>query len=178
MFNISIWGLGFITLGALILINAFFGLNIPVFKILLALLLIYAGVSMLISPPRTQTFFSHTHGWQHSQHVVFNKRTFKDNQAGDSYNITFGQGTIDLSKTRFDEPATVDININFGSGILRLNPEVPTLVTANVTFGKVTFPNKEEISMGAYTFNSHPDATPIMVIQANVTFGSLEIESH
>jgi len=140
--------------------------------------LIYAGISLLINPPRRRTFVSHTNGWQHSQHVVFNKRNFKDNQASDSYNIAFGQGTIDLSKTRFDEPTTIDININFGSGILKLNPEVPTLVTTNVTFGKTTLPNREEISMGTYTFNSHPDATPIVIIQANITFGSLEIESH
>lgn len=177
MMNISIWGFGFIILGILLLVNAFFGLNIPIFRILLALFLIYFGVSMLLNPPHSRVFVSSTNQWQHSQHVVFSKRKFKDEQPGDSYNITFGQGTIDLSKTKFSEPATIDININFGSGELKLNPEVPTLVTAAVTFGKVTFPNEENISMGSYTYASHPDQKPEIIIQANVTFGNLEIES-
>lgn len=178
MVDVSIWGIIFITLGVLILIKAFFGIDIPIFRIVLALALLYMGISLLINPPRSRVFISHS-GTKHSQQAMFSKRNFKHEEIAENYQITFGQSTIDLRAANVDKPTTTDINISFGSATLRLNPEIPTLITANASFGKVEFPDDTQITMGNYTYRTHPhDTEPLLNIRANVSFGALEIESN
>lgn len=172
----NIWGIGFIIVGALILINAFFGFNIPILRLLLALLLLYAGISMLISPPRPK--MRHAIHGVCSEQVVFGKRTFKHESLASNYQITFGQGIIDLRKQTVDMPKNVDISVTFGSAILKLNPDIPTRVVTSVSFGKVEFPDDNQLSMGTNTYQNYQDGTePMLIIQAQVSFGSLEIEN-
>lgn len=176
MIGMNIWGIVFIVIGIIILINTIFGINIPIFRILLALLLLYAGFSLLTSSTRTKTY-QYSNASMKSTHVVFNKRSFKNEELSESYQIVFGEGIIDLRKQTIDIPTTLDINITFGSAQLRLNPDVPTLITASASFGKVEFPDNASISMGSQTYRSHPqDIAPVLTIRANVSFGSLEIE--
>ena len=176
MISLNFWGITFITLGTLILIKAFFGIDIPIFRIVVALVLMYMGISLLINPPHSRVFISH--GSMHSHHTVLGKRNFKHETLAENYQVTFGQSTIDLRSVKLDSPAATDINISFGSANLRLNPEVPTLISANASFGKIEFPDGTQITMGNYTYRSHPhDVEPLLNIRANVSFGSLEIES-
>lgn len=175
MITMNIWGIVLITLGVLILVNAIFGINIPIFRILLALLLLYAGFSLLTSSTRIKTY--HSHATINSQQVVFAKRSFKHEKLSESYQIVFGESIIDLRKHEIDTPTTIDLNVTFGSGQLRLNPDVPTLINASASFGKVEFPDGSTISMGSQTYRSHPESIePVLTIRANVSFGSLEIE--
>jgi len=180
MIGVNIWGIGFIILGALILINAFFGFNIPIFRILLALLLVYAGVSMLVSPPQTKVHVSHSYSHSSSglRQATFSKRNFKDEKLAGNYQIVFGQGTIDLREHKIETPTSMDITVTFGSATLQLDPNVPTIVTANASFGKVEFPDNSQVSMGSHIYRTHGvDVEPILKIQAQVTFGNLEIEN-
>jgi hypothetical protein len=177
MFTISLWGLGFIILGTLVLINSFFGLDFPIFKILLALLLIYAGVSILINPPQPKTIYSH--GTVHSQQIAFGKRNFKHDKLAENYQISFGQGAIDFREQNIEKPTSVNIGVTFGNAVLKLDPQVPTLITANASFGKIEFPDNTQISMGSYVYRTHPEEIEtLLTIKCNVTFGSLEIQSN
>ncbi len=172
----NIWGIGFIILGLLILLNALFGFNVPIFRILLALLLLYAGVSLLINPPSSRVYATYTS--MPSQQVVFSKRYFGNQKMADSYQITFGQGIIDLRTQEITDPSTIDVSVSFGSGRLKLNPSVPTMVTAQASFGKVEFPDKSSISFGNHIYkNYNGDGEPVLKVQAQVSFGNLEIEN-
>lgn len=176
MITMNIWGIIFIALGILILIKTIFGIDIPIFRILIALAFLYVGILLLINPPQSKVFISHSN--THSQQTVFGKRNFTHGELAANYQITFGQSTIDLRAIKLDKPASTDINISFGSATLRLNPEIPTLITANASFGKVAFPDDTEITMGNHTYRSHPhEVEPLLNIRANISFGSLEIES-
>jgi len=171
LFTETFWGIFLILFGITIVLKAVFGINIPLIKTGFAILLIYAGVSMLTGGDR----------WfhKHNNTILFNESQVKVNRENQEYNIIFGSGMIDLSEIKPENGIKkVAINTIFGSGVLKINPDVPVIIKVDSVFANARFPDGTNISFGDYTYRSpqkEGSEGPVLEVEADVVFGSLNI---
>jgi hypothetical protein len=66
----------------------------------------------------------------------------------------------------------------FGSGVLKINPDIPVVIKVDSVFANAHFPDGTNISFGDYTYHSprkaEQDVAPLE-IKADVVFGDLTI---
>ena len=164
-----IWGILLILLGAELIIKGAFGIHIPVFRIAFGLFLIYAGITFLTNIGTARAG---------KKVIFFGKKTLTVAQPHNKYQIVFGEGVIDLSGITVTEPTHVEISTVFGSGIVKINPEIPTRIIAEAVFANAELPDNTQISFGRYTYTTGPAGQkPLLEIRAKVTFGSLIIHT-
>ncbi len=164
-----IWGILLVLLGAELIVKGVFGINIPVFRIAFGFFLIYTGISFLTN--------NGTNSGK-KKVISFGKQTITVTKPQKKYQITFGEGILDFSSLEIKERTKINITISFGSGIIKINPNIPTKVIAESVFGSARFPDDTQISFGKYTYSTGPaDQEPLLEIRAKVTFGSLVIQT-
>jgi hypothetical protein len=171
LFSEAFWGIFLILLGITIVLKAVFGINIPLFKTAFALLLIYAGLSMLAGGNRWPGMKNNT--------IIFSQSEMKARNNQHDYHIIFGSGVIDLSGIN-PETTTgkIEVTTIFGSGVLKINPDIPVVIKVDSVFANAHFPDGTNISFGDYTYHSprkaEQDVAPLE-IEADVVFGDLTI---
>ncbi|NLM36747.1 MAG: hypothetical protein GX202_01310 [Firmicutes bacterium] len=160
------WGIFLIILGLCAIFKTVFHINIPVFRIGLALFLIYIGLSMLFKGPP----------WRGEKNtVLFEERDLVLEEQGE-YNVIFGRGVIDL--TTLPSPPQdrrIEVNVVFGEGVLRIKRDTPLTIKVNSAFSGVRLPDGNQISMGEYTYRSGEQTGNggRVLVEAKVVFGSL-----
>lgn len=163
------WGVVLILLGLSVVVKAVFHIDIPLFRILFALVVIYLGVRVLVGG------FG---GIQSRHSVVFGERDMRPVAGTRSYAVVFGQGALDLSGEKAPESARhLEFNTVFGSGRLILPRDVPVRVKASAVFGNARFPNGNNVAFGDHVYQSDAwnDGRPGLEIEATVVFGELVI---
>lgn len=169
MFNTSIWAIILITLGVLLLLKSFFGIAIPVFRIAMGGLFIYAGVSLLIKKPSLKTQY---------RNIMFSKRSVSSKKAANSFHVVFGDGDIDLSQIAIEKPTKLEVNVVFGNADLKVNPAIPTKIIAKTAFGRSSLPDDTQITFGKYIYYTQgKDQETLLEIHTNVAFGNLQVET-
>lgn len=160
-----LWGLSLI-------IETIFGISVPIVKIGFACLLIYGGLILIKGM------------YEASQQktIFFSQESVGADQAKtqNSYKIVFGQGTIDLSDIADTSADVINVQIYtlFGKAILKINPNIPTIVNATSVFSSVTFPDKTIISLGNYRYSSsNAEHKPKIVVDATAVFSALEVKN-
>ncbi len=161
------WGILLISVGAWFIVRRFLPVHIPVIRLIIAVLFIYLGVRILIRGPVTTNApgFSESHqryapGWDRD------------------YTIIFGRGDIDLTAVALDRSSVrTQVNVVFGSGVLRVNPALPLRIDMSAAFGTVDAPDGRSVSFGdsVYTSGSYRDGELALVIHATAVFGRLLI---
>jgi hypothetical protein len=162
------WGVLLIVLGALLILKKYVPFNLPVVRIIVALVLVYLGVRLLVRGPTVRD----------ENTVVFGSRTTLAGETRGSrdYNVIFGSGDIDFT-TMTPDDATREVNVIFGSGTLRVNPEAPVKISMSSVFGSVRSPDGSTVSFGDRTWTSaaYREGSPALRIKAAAVFGSLSI---
>ena len=165
------WGVLLVLLGILIIVRILFNINIPVFRIFFALLLVYLGIRLLVG------------GWGcgHGRNAVCYHAP-ENAAAGpsDRYDIVFGKAVIDLSNIPLqNEMVSREVKVVFGSGTIKINPGQPVKVVASSAFGSVHMPDGNIITFGNYVYKSpgYKENAPYVLIRASVAFGELSISS-
>ena len=149
-----------------------YGINIPFFRVLFALLLIYLGLAMLLGKPifRTDDDIS-----------LFTNTNIKvTKNINEEYNIIFGTGEIDMRELIIEEAnEPIEVNVIFGNGVLKINNEHPVLIDASSAFGSVRMPEGNSIVFGDYTYQNEIEDSGLnrIFIKASAVFGKLEIKS-
>jgi hypothetical protein len=71
----------------------------------------------------------------------------------------------------------VRVNTVFGSGTIKINPDVPTLIEINSAFAGSRLPDGNAIAFGKYVYKnkSYSDTVKNLKVDASVVFGSLDI---
>ncbi len=165
LFSATFWGILLIILGIMILFKVF------VFRILLSLLLIYAGIKVLTGGPIFK---------KGKNTILFSDSKIEATSSSEKYNILFGKGLIDFSNVSLTNAnVKTEINTIFAAGILKINPELPTKIVVSSAFAGAKMPDGNVVSFGEYTYKS-PNFKPeenYLEIKANVVFGGLEIVS-
>ncbi|NPV69286.1 MAG: hypothetical protein HPY55_01415 [Firmicutes bacterium] len=164
----AFWGLLLIVWGVLALLRSFFNINLPVFRILVALFFIYMGVSVLVGG------FGHT-GDKNT--VLFGERTIPGDPAADEYNIIFGSGVIDLTRLTPVDRGHIEVNVIFGGGTVKINPEIPIRIHASSAFGSASLPNGSATFFGEQTYTTKAAAEGVKMIELKVStvFGSVTV---
>ncbi len=167
IFSGLFWGIILILIGVSIILQMVFKVNIPVFRIVIAFLLIYAGIRVLMGGQ-----------WFHPQGntVVFEDRgvTTKGSQ---EYNVVFGKANVDATEPLSSGSERIDVNTVFGSSTIRISREVPTMIKVESAFGGANLPDGNTISFGTYIYknSAYAEGQPYKFIDANVVFGEMNI---
>jgi hypothetical protein len=164
------WGALLIILGVWFIIRRSVPVHIPVIRIAIAVLLVYAGVRILARGPVSA---------DRNTAILSESTMSYSPDRGREYNLIFSSGAIDLSAAA---PAGAsihaEVNVIFGSGTLRINPAVPVRVSMSSAFGSVESPNGRAVAFGdtVYTTDSYHEGAPAVEIHATAVFGRLVIQ--
>ena len=164
------WGVLLIAVGAWFIVRRYVPVNIPVFRVIIAVIFVYIGIRVLVRGPTIQE----------KNTVVFSESTMSyspDN--GRDYNVVFSSGTIDLSDVALSGTSVrTQVNVVFGTGTLRINPSMPVRVSMSSAFGPVEAPNGRSVAFGdtTYTTPAYKDGAPALEIRATAVFGRLTIQ--
>lgn len=142
-------------------------MNIPVFRIVISVLLIYMGLRILFGGFAFE---------KSNRNVIFNDNQIKVATAGD-YNIIFGRGIVDLTDYSAEAHTRIEINTIFGSGVVKLNPDQPLKITVNSVFAGAKMPDGNMISFRKYIYQTpgYQENKPYGEVEVNVVFGELQL---
>jgi predicted membrane protein len=169
LFSGGFWGIVLVLFGLSIIVKVAFNIHFPFFRILVALIIIYFGLRVLMGGTCIRT---------HRNTVLFNESHVTATDAKNDYNILFGKGTIDLTSPELAAKSSrVRVNTVFGSGTIKINPDVPTLIEINSAFAGSRLPDGNAIAFGKYVYKnkSYGDTVKNLKVDASVVFGSLDI---
>jgi hypothetical protein len=162
------WGVLLIVAGTLLIVRKYVPFNLPVGRIMVALIFVYLGVRIIVGGTALRD----------ENTVVFGSRTTLAGDAGGSrdYNVIFGSGDIDFRELPAGD-ATREVNVIFGSGTLRVNPDTPVQIRMSSVFGSVRGPDGQTVSFGdrTWTSASYREGVPALRVKAAAVFGSLAI---
>jgi predicted membrane protein len=170
LFSEAFWGVFIIIIGVSIVLKSVFGINLPIVKTAFAILLIYAGISMLAGG--NKWYFKSDHN------ISFGNSKIKVDSLQKEYNIIFGSGVIDLTDLPLQEGRNrAKINTIFGSGVIQVHPDIPVVVRGDAVFASARFPDGRNTSFGDFTYRSpqFKEDGKYLEVEADVIFGSLEI---
>jgi predicted membrane protein len=164
------WGMILILLGLSIIIRIVFHINIPLVRIVFALVLIYFGIRVLVGGNWLSTTRNNT---------CFGASSVAEVCAGKEYKTVFGATTIDATaEVSGDTPERFSVKTVFGETKLIIAASVPTIIRAESAFGEARFPDGNSISFGNTVWKNSAaktGATPKREIDANVVFGSFSV---
>ncbi len=170
LFDGIFWGVVLIALGAWLLVQRSIPVHVPVGRILVGVLFVYVGIRVLVWGPTLRgtgtTVFSQT--------TIVADRADRQNE----YNVIFGSGDVDLRPLSAPDRATdAQVNVIFGSAVLRLDPSLPVRVHMSAAFGSVRAPDGRTVSFGdaVYKTPSWKAGAPALDIRAAAVFGQLRI---
>lgn len=160
-----IWGCMLILIGLITLINVIFNINIPVFRILLALFFIYLGLKTLTGTSRTDRYFYSS--CSSAQGVCTEKNITQ-------YNIMFNKQIIDLTNPDILTPnMLIEINTSFAESIVLIDTTQPMKIEASASFGSMELPNNTQLSFGSHMYQTptYQSSTEPINMKARVVFG-------
>ena len=165
-------GILLILAGISIIIRIVFNIHIPVFKLFIALVLLYIGIRMLAGD------FSPTRFHTGENAVIFGETNFKGLPKNQEYTIVFGQARIDLTQeSPLSETQNLKINTIFGSCELLILKEQPVRIKADAAFAEARLPGNKETAFGKVQYQKEPlnVQEPFMDIEAHVVFGAFKV---
>jgi predicted membrane protein len=162
------WGSLLILLGISMIIKTIFGIDLPIVRTIFAILLIYAGISII-----SNIGSSH----KHKTTVAFAEKIIIPEKVDNYYSVMFGKGIIDLTHLQnLDEMLKVKIDVIFGQATLKINSRIPTVIHTKANFGNATFPDNTSVSSESYTYKNYAgQGEPSIKVTANVAFGNLQV---
>jgi predicted membrane protein len=171
LFSGIFWGVVLMLLGLSIIVKMIFHIDIPVFRTIFALVLIYLGLRLLFG-----------WNWCHKQNchsTWFNNSTITATAAGSKYDVIFGQSKIDLRNiTAIDGDREVNVDVVFGSADVLMNPNVPYIIKSDVVFGAASMPGQGDFSTFGereYTSKAYVAGQPHVVVKLDVVFGRADV---
>ena len=168
LFDGIFWGIILIAVGVWFILRRYIPFQIPVFRLIIAVLFVYLGIRVLARGPLSghpePSFTSHQRyaaGWDRD------------------YNVIFSSGDVDLSNVTVGASSVqTQVNVIFGSGVLHINPALPVRIDMSAAFGSVEAPDGRSVSFGdtMYTSASYRDGAPALVVRASAVFGRLVVQ--
>ena len=167
------WGLFLIFVGLALIIKFVFDLDIPVLRIALAVFLIMIGIRLLLR---------NRWDWRMSPNeseVIFRETTFQGSDMDRSeYNVIFGQAVFDLTDLDSTNlPKTIRINTIFGESQVKVNEEMPLLISGDAVFAGAKLSSDNSTVFGELSFKSRTfeQQSHYLHIKSDVIFGAFEL---
>lgn len=162
------WGFLLISIGAILLLKYLFNVNIPMFRTIVGLVLIYCGLMVIIGGYSVRS----------KSDIIFDNGRIKSNTIQKEYNMVFSGGVVDLTDMPTLEKRTkIEVNSIFAGGTLIVDKDVPVVIKASAVFGQVRTPEGTSVNFGdnVYTRGNVNGDVPYLEIEANAVFGQLNI---
>jgi len=154
LFSNLFWGIIIILFGISVILKAIGVIpSIPLFRIFIAVILIFWGINLL---------FGYRIGSKPSHKSKIHISSGTDNE----YNVIFGSGTSDLSNQVFVDGEEIEVTAVFGSNYVILPPNYHFRITPTSVFGSVKIPSKMTPKNGL----------PTVFVEANGIFGRVEFD--
>ncbi len=164
---IMLWGLG-------IIINVVFHINIPIFKILFGLFLVYIGFKIIFG-----SSFSCPRVYWHSRDAVFSHRTYQGlHGESNEYNAVFGKAMVDLRGVELKEKVTrIKVAAVFGNAEVILDKNMPVRIKVDTVLGEVKLPQNVAGAFGSAYYQSQDfdENKNYLLIDASSVFGGVDI---
>jgi predicted membrane protein len=159
------WGIVLMVVGAVILLNILLGLNLPVFRTLVGVLLIYWGVKVLIGSTQDSE-----KKYVSSDTVVFHSADFAYKRGErQEFNTVFGDSTVDLTQEEPTEEAIkIKVNSVFGHTVILVPKNSKITTSSNSVIGSVSLPENVIIDPNAPAYNFH--------LVLNSVFGDIQVK--
>jgi len=162
-------GILLILAGSAIILRILFNIDIPVFKLLVAFILIYIGIRMLSG----DFSIKNIHTGQNA--VIFGETKFHGIPENHEYTILFAQARIDLSDVEAsDELKSLKINTIFGESELIIRKDQSILIKADAAFASARLPGNNETSFGKVQYQSRSEKI-MLEVESNVVFGEFRV---
>jgi len=161
------WGVVVVMFGLSLLFKAVFNVDIPVFRVVLGLIVVYIGLRVLVG----------WHGCFYNNSVAFSEARFSPGKSGD-YKVMFGKGTIDLrSSSAKAVDGKISVDTIFGESVLLVDESVPMKIEIDAVFAGASIPNGNNMAMGSciYTTKAYKAGEKYVDVKADVVFGSLRV---
>ncbi len=163
------WGLLVVLFGLSIIAKAIFKIDIPVFRTILGLYLIFWGFKMVFGGFGVKTS---------DNSVIFGNYNIKGSKIKSEHNIVFSSGTIDLNDVDLSEGSVrTEIDVVFGSADIYLNPEIPAVVRVENVFSDTKMPGRSISFFGNSTYKtpSYVEGENFLKVSIDVVFGAVRI---
>ena len=173
MFNSAFWGIILILIGALLIIKYVFDIQIPIGRIVIAVVLIYLGIRLLIGHQE--------HYWgmniDTDNSAVFSDQQFTYSPERNNYNCAFGSCTLDLSNISITENKTIFVSVAFGEFRMKVNKDANFEIHSSTAFGSTQANDYSSNGFGQRTYYSpnFKSELPHLTIKTNAAFGSMKI---
>ena len=133
------WGFIVILFGVGILLKSVFHVNIPFFKILIGIIIIFFGISFIVGAMS-----------QRKSEAIFRDYNFNFGTIEKEYNIVFSKGVFDFTNFNFSNynGGFIKINSAFSKSEIYLSRNFEYEIRADSVFGVVSLPNGESVSFG------------------------------
>lgn len=172
------WGIAIITVGVIVLLNAVFGFNLPIFRILIGVLLVYWGLKILFGSYSVTSKVGFTKVVTDTE-VIFSKGDlrFAPHQSKNEFATVFGSSTLDLSGLTEIPAQEIEYNVVFGESELILPRGLPTIVRSTSVLGNTTASVNDQNLVGKVEYKNslYQAGQPALVVEANTVFGKLQI---
>ncbi len=168
------WGLVIILIGVSIIINHVFKVDFPLFKVIIALIIIYFGFSILFGSFK----FNKASSGDFSHYFTSKNYEPAKIDGNMEFNCVFGSSKIDLRRTVFTgQSLEIEINSIFSSVQVYLPQNLNIDVKASSAFGSVRSPGNRQDGIGdqRYTVRGGVPGEKLL-IEANAVFGSLNLD--
>lgn len=162
-----------ILLGTLFLLNNLFGLNLSVFKILLAIGFVSLGV-ILLSGRRVSGFGDGS--LDNAETVMFGTaRSYaRAGSQQQTFTTIFGERTILMERIDTAEKMLY-VNAYFAECTLLIPKDMPVTINGKAVFGEVNLPDGSEVNFGDRSFSNLPEGNAKGVtIYANAVFAEVK----
>ena len=170
------FGLFLILLGFALIIKYVFDLDIPVVRILIALLFVFIGIRMLLG----KSVFQRIH--VDDNDVIFSESRFEGKDMNkNEYNVIFGKSVFDLRDLdSIKLHRTIEFNTIFGATLVKINQELPVKIIAEGVFGSARLPGRTTAVFGKteYTTKTFDPEKEYLLIKADVVFGDFELRTY
>lgn len=167
-------GIIFLIIGIALLLKAVFHVDIPIFKTVFGIFLIYLGAKMIFG----NFWCGRTCDIKTKTSAFFDEKVFKASQDVSNkkqYSTVFGSSTVDLTDLDIlkEEDIRVEVNTVFGETKVLLSQKIPVKIFANSVFAEAKMPNNNLVAFGTLVFESPDNSGKKITIHGNVVFGSL-----
>jgi predicted membrane protein len=162
------WGAVLVLFGISVLLKAVFHIDIPVFRILVGLIIIYFGLKVLTG----------WHGFSSVNSAVFSDCSIAPGDIKGDYSVVFAKGTMDLSNADIkNKSVTVRVHTVFGDTTIYVDKNMPVKVQAEAVFSGVKMADGNLVSIGDLTYLSlsYKEGGNCLIIKSDTVFGSLKI---
>lgn len=177
------WGLFFVSVGILLVIQTVLKIDLPIARILFGLVVIYIGFKMVLG-----SFGLNFNGFRVDRIATSNEAVFTEAEFsakkndGTSLNrefsTVFGNSKLDLTGLTADEYKNgFEVSTVFGKSEIKTPADLPLLVETNIVMGSVKVRGEKTgaVGNGVLRTPGFEAGKPHIRIEANSVFGEVEI---